>query len=806
MFKNIQIKNAYTNNLQHIDLEIPKNQLVVITGLSGSGKSSIAFDIVDNESRRQYMESLGLITDGVSKAQCDWVKHLPPSISIQQHLNNKNPRSTVGTITELYTYIRLLFAKLGKKNGKNQGWSLAEFSFNKPNGACPNCTGLGVVNEVDIDKLIDFTSSIPEKAVKEWDIHYIQRNSKVLENAAKYYGYHFNIHDQIAEYNKSAQTLFFQGSGSDAMRALYPELRPPKNSKEGKFEGIVSNIRRRYSEKANNKTGREKLESYFHEMICPECHGMRLKESVRDVRLAQKTIIEVQSMSLKELKSWLDDLKTQITQDEWQIAGPLVSDMQSRLQKFLKVRVGYLSLIRSLPTLSNGEAQRLRIANLLSSGLSGVLYILDEPTKGLHGNDVSNLLEILQELRRQGNHLLLIEHHWSIIKQADHIIEMGPGSGRLGGQIIASGTVEDIKKNVDSLTGHFLNQPLAIKTCASQAVEKSLIIKDVTLHNVFKQTINIPLDKMIGVAGVSGSGKSTIFIDVLAEELTRYYRKGGFAYQHCSEIKGFEHIKGVKLVNQKTVGRSSRSNPATYTKVFEDIRNVFAKTKKANLLGLRASSFSFNSSSGQCKNCQGKGQIITQMHFLPNVKVTCPQCQGKRFQEDILDVLINGLNIYDVLNLSIEEAKEVFKNHQKIKQKLNVLIEVGVGYLQLGQEFSSLSGGEMQRLKLAKDLIDNDTKGYLYILDEPSSGLHFADTKKLIFLFQKIVNRGNTVIVIEHDPQFLVSCDHLIELGPKSGIQGGKVIFEGTPNSLIKKSTSPTGTFLSNLLLNITEG
>lgn len=801
MFKNIQIKNAYANNLQHIDLEIPKNQLVVITGLSGSGKSSIAFDIVDNESRRQYMESLGLITDGVSKAQCDWVKHLPPSISIQQHLNNKNPRSTVGTTTELYTYIRLLFAKLGKKNGKNQGWSLTDFSFNKPNGACPNCTGLGVVNEVDIDKLIDFTRSIPENAVKEWDIHYIQRNSKVLQNAAKYYGYHFNIHDQIAEYNKSAQTLFFHGSGSDAMRALYPDLRPPKNSKEGKFEGIVSNIKRRYSEKANNKTGREKLGSYFHEMICPHCHGMRLKESVRDVRLAQKTIIEVQSMSLKELKNWLDDLETQITQEEWQIAGPLVSDMQSRLQKFLKVRVGYLSLIRSLPTLSNGEAQRLRIANLLSSGLSGVLYILDEPTKGLHGNDVSNLLEILQELKRQGNHLLLIEHHWSVIKQADHIIEMGPGSGRLGGQIIASGTVEDIKKNVDSLTGHFLNQPLTIKTYASQAVEKNLIIKDVTLHNVFKQTLNIPLGKMIGVAGVSGSGKSTMLIDVLAEELTRYYRKGSFAYQYCSEIKGFEHIKGVKLVNQKTVGRSSRSNPATYTKVFEDIRKAFAKTKKANLLGLRASSFSFNSSSGQCKNCQGKGQIITQMHFLPNVKVTCPQCQGKRFQEDILDVLINGLNIYDVLNLSIEEAKEVFKTYQKIKQKLNVLIEVGVGYLQLGQEFSTLSGGEMQRLKLAKDLIDNDTKGYLYILDEPSSGLHFADTKKLIFLFQKIVNRGNTVIVIEHDPQFLVSCDHLIELGPMSGIQGGKVIFEGTPNCLInKKPKSPTGTFLSNLL------
>lgn len=800
MSDNIQIKNAYANNLKHIDLEIPKNRLVVITGLSGSGKSSLAFDIVDNESRRQYMESLGLITDGVSKAQCDWVKHLPPSISIQQHLNTKNPRSTVGTVTELYTYIRLLFAKLGKQNGVNQGWSMAEFSFNKPNGACEHCTGLGVINEVNLDKLIDFTRSIPEEAIKEWDIHYIERNSKILQNAAKYYGYQFNIRDKIGEYNKPARTLFLQGSDSDDMQALYPDMRPPKTSKEGKFEGIISNIKRRYSEKANNKAGREKLELYFQEMICPQCQGMRLKETVRDVQLAQKTIIDVQTMSLKELKGWLDRLKARITQEDWLIAEPIVADMQSRLQKFLKVKVGYLSLIRSLPTLSKGEAQRLKIANLLSSGLSGVLYVLDEPTKGLHGRDVDNLLEILQELKEQGNHLLLIEHHLSAIKQAEYLIDMGPGSGRLGGQIVADGTVEEIRKSKESKTGQFLNKPLAIHTPTDKLPERFLVVEEVKLHNVSGETLNVPLQKMTGVAGVSGSGKSTMFIDVLAEELKHYYQEGDFLYKHCSVIKGIEHIRGIKLVNQKTVGRSSRSNPVTYTKIYDDIRKAFAKTTKAGILGLKASSFSFNSSSGQCETCKGTGQIVTPMHFLPDVKISCPQCAGKRFKENILDVLIDGFNIHDVLNLSIEEAAEVFQTYQKINRKLNILVEVGVGYLQLGQEFSTLSGGEMQRLKLAKDLIDHDTKGYLYIFDEPSSGLHFEDTKRLIALFQKIVSRGNTVIVIEHNPQFLVACDHIIEIGPESGLDGGEVIFEGTPKSIVNEPASPTGIFLSTLL------
>ncbi len=800
MSKNIKIRNAYANNLKHIDVEIPKNRMVVITGLSGSGKSSIAFDIIDNESRRQYMESLGLITDNVSKAKCDWVKYLPPSISIKQHLNNKNPRSTVGTVTELYTYIRLLFAKLGKKNGENKGWSMSEFSFNKPNGACECCTGVGVINEVDIHKLIDFRRSIKENAVKEWDIHYIQRNSEVLQSAAKHYGYNFSIHDKIEDYNEAAKTLFLEGSDSVSIKALYPDIRPPKTSKEGKFEGIITNIKRRYSEKANNKTAREKLEQYFHEMTCPKCRGMRLKEAVRDVQLVKKTIIEVQSMSIKELNNWLDELEAGITKEEWMVAEPMVSDMQSRIQKFLKVKVGYLSLIRSMPTLSNGEAQRLKIANLLSSGLSGVLYILDEPTKGLHGKDVDNLLEILWELKNQGNHLLMIEHHMSAIKKADYIIDMGPGSGRMGGEIVAKGTIEDICSNNESITGQFLSKPLAVEAYTTKAEEKYLIIEDIELHNVHRETLNVPLNKMIGVAGVSGSGKSTMFIDVLAEELNRYYKDGYFTHKHCKIIKGIEHIRGIKVVNQKTAGRSSRSNPATYTKVYDDIRKAFAKTTRAVISGWEAGSFSFNSPSGQCGVCRGTGQIVTRMHFLPDVKIMCPNCKGKRFKENILDVTINGLNIYDVLNLTIQEAADVFKSHKKIYQKLGMLIEVGVGYLQLGQEFSTLSGGEMQRTKLAKDLIDDNTKGYLYIFDEPSSGLHFEDTKRLVDLFKKIVGKGNTVIVIEHNPKFLAACNHIIEIGPESGVQGGQVIFEGTPGTLMNKASSPTGTYLSTLL------
>ncbi|SCZ06484.1 excinuclease ABC subunit UvrA [Alkaliphilus peptidifermentans] len=802
MSNNILIKNAYANNLKNIDLKIPKNKLVVITGLSGSGKSSIAFDIIDNESRRQYMESLGMITDGVSKAKCDSVWNLPPSISIQQHLNNKNPRSTVGTVTELYSYIRLLFSKLGKKDGINKGWSIAEFSFNKPDGACENCTGLGTINEVKLSQLINLEKSIADGAVKEWDIHYIRRNSEVLINAAKHYGYDYNFNDIISNYNEGAKTLFLYGSDSEEMNKLYPQDMPPKTSKDGKFEGIITNINRRYSEKANNKNGREKLEQYFHETICPSCNGMRLKRDIRDVKLANQTIVEVQNMSISELDKWLKTIELHLSNDEILIASPMIQDLQSRIKKILKVGVGYLSLIRSMPTLSNGEAQRLKIANLLSSGLSGVLYILDEPTKGLHGKDVENLLEVLTQLKNQGNHLLMIEHHMSAIKIADYIIDMGPGSGRWGGEVVAEGTLKEIMSNQNSLTGGFLKKSLGIKEKISKKTEAEVTIENIRLHNVNNENIRIPLGKLIGVAGVSGSGKSTIFINVIANELIEYYKDNSYSFKNCGNIKGLENIQGIRVVNQKSIGRSSRSNPATYTGIYDDIRSMFGKLNKSISLNLTPSHFSFNTAGGRCETCKGTGSITTSMHFLPDVKVNCPDCKGKRFNNQVLQVKLKGLDINDILMLSIDEARDIFNQNKKISKKLELLVEVGVGYLQLGQELSTLSGGEAQRIKLAKDLIDDDSKGYLYIFDEPSAGLHFYDSEKVIHLFQKIVDRGNTVIVIEHNPQFLVACDYLIEIGPESGIKGGRVVFEGHPTEIVNEENSHTGVYLNSIINN----
>ncbi len=793
----IQIKNAHANNLKNFDLRIPKNRLVVITGLSGSGKSSIAFDIIDNESRRQYMESLGLITDGVSKAKCDWVKGLPPSISIQQHLNNKNPRSTVGTVTELYTYIRLLYAKLGKKNGINEGWFMADFSFNKPNGACPQCTGLGKVNEVDLNSLVDFSKSIADNAVKEWDIHYIQRNTKVLVNAANYYQYPFDINDVIADYHHAAKAVFLYGTASQEVLRLYPGLRPPKTASEGRFEGIIANITRRYSEKANSKKGREKLMQYFRIGTCPSCHGMRLKSAVRDVQVADKTIVEVQNMSINELNLWLSSVSS-LPQSELKIAEPIISDLASRIKKLQKVNVGYLGLIRSIPTLSNGEAQRLKIANLLSSGLSGVLYILDEPTKGLHGRDIDNMLSVLVELKNQGNHLILIEHSLAVISNADYVIDMGPGSGQAGGQVIAAGRIKEITDNSSSWTGRYLKEPLVVKENLRTQSHGMLVYEGVNLHNVCNQTVKIPLNNLIGVAGVSGSGKSTIFIDAVARDLKKYYRqqKDDQRFQH---IKGLKRLNGIRVISQKTVGRSSRSNPATYTGIYDKIRGFYARLSSAVALDLKPSHFSFNTAGGRCETCQGKGFITTKMHFLPDVRTACPACAGKRFNSNVLQVEYKGVNISEVLNQTIDEALDFFKGNSKITAQLNLLSEVGLGYLQLGQEFSTLSGGEAQRIKLAKDLIDDNSFGYLYIMDEPSSGLHCHDSLKLINLLQKIVDRGNTVIVIEHNPQFLLAVDHIIEVGPGSGKQGGKIIFTGNPSEIIGKDT-PTGRYINSLV------
>ncbi len=844
MTDQIIIRGARLHNLKNITLSIPKNQLVVLTGLSGSGKSTLGFDILHKEGQRQYLESLGLVSYDLAKPPVDSISGLSPSISVDQHLTNRSPRSTVGTVTEVYTYLRVLYARLGHRpcaacgkdvaplfDPSNRGWEsetgtdeeeaapedtfpcphcgapipelgMASFSFNKPAGACPTCTGLGVVHQVDTRRLVDEGKSIPEGAVTGWDVHYINHYTSTLQAAAAYYGFDFNLSVPVKDYAPPQRDLLFFGVHDPRFRRHFPGIEPPTTVRQGRFEGVATNLLRRYADRIHDAGYREKLDEYLVTQTCPDCAGTRLRQESRVVTVDERTIIEISRLPLTGLADWLDRLPSILSQDEKIVAGLVLEDLSDRITRLVEVGAGYLTLDRSTPTLSAGEAQRLRLASLLGSGLSGVLYVFDEPTIGTHPRDNRRLIGVLRRLRDLGNTVLVIEHDLEMISAADYVIDFGPGAGVHGGQVMASSAPEEVAGQPGSLTGQYLSGSASIPLPQRRRIpsEKVITIHGARQHNLQDLTVRLPLGLLVVVTGVSGSGKSSLVFSILDRAIRqRLYRSGETPGEHDS-IEGYEYIDKVITIDQEHIGRIPRSNAATYSDTFTPIREAFAATSEARRLGLSARHFSFNVPGGRCERCKGAGTLTVQMHFLPDVEVRCPACHGRRFTRETLAVRYREHDISQVLDLTIEEALALFQDVPAAHSRLQVLSDVGLGYLQLGQPATTLSGGEAQRIKLAKELGRRAAGHTLYLLDEPTTGLHLADTARLLGVLQRLVDAGNTVVIVEHNLELIKTADWVIDLGPEGGAAGGKLIAQGAPEQVAQVEGSYTGQFLREIL------
>jgi len=840
MNQTITIKNARLHNLKNITLEIPKNKLVVVTGLSGSGKSTLAFDILNKEGQRQYLESLGLVTWGVTKPPVDSISGLSPSISVDQHLTNHSPRSTVGTVTEVFTYLRILYARLGHRPcpacGKDvppptyetadDSWEdesdespegtypcphcnaavpemgMANFSFNKPAGACPTCTGLGVIRQVIVSKVVDENKSILEYAVEGWIEFHVNYYSQILKAAAKHYGFEFDPAKVIKDYTTVERDLFLYGTDSQQFHRHFPDVKPPTAVKQGRFEGLITSLQRRYDEHATNAAYLEKMEHMFASQLCPDCDGTRLRPESRVVKVADESIVTVSQLSLNDLDASLRRLPPHFTPEEMRIAQPILDDLYERVSRLLEVGVGYLSLERSSPTLSAGEAQRLRLAALLGSGLTGVLYVLDEPTIGLHSRDTQRLINVLRRLRDLGNTVLVVEHDLDIIKSADHLVDVGPGAGKHGGQIVAEGSPEEVARIKESLTGGFIAGTMTVPVPEQRRSpnHKELTITGARQFNLLDITVRIPLGLLVAVTGVSGSGKSSLIFEILDVAARQRLNNATEIPGAHDSITGWEHIDKVITIDQAHIGRIPRSNAATYSDTFTPIREAFATTPEAKKKKLTAHHFSFNVPGGRCERCEGAGTLTVKMHFLPEVEVRCPVCRGRRFKKEILAIKYRGYDISQVLAMTVEEALALFEDVPAAISRLQVMSDVGLGYLQLGQPATTLSGGEAQRVKLAKELGRRSTGRTLYLLDEPTTGLHPADTARLLLVLQRLVDVGNSVIFVEHNLDMVKAADWVIDLGPEGGMAGGQLIAEGTPEDVAQIKESYTGQFLKRLL------
>lgn len=838
MSDTIIIEGARLHNLKNVNLVLPKNQLIVFTGLSGSGKSTMAMDTLYKEGARQYMESLGLVTDGMSKPPVTRISGLSPSISVDQHNTNRNPRSTVGTVTEVFTYLRVLFARLGHrpcprcgedvppaseisgdlweeiepdKDGDGQvscphcgtglpELSMTSFSFNKPAGACPKCTGLGVTADLILERIFDPTKGILDGGVMVWDPFNTDRFAVTLERAGKHYGFLFDPHQPLGELGEVQRDLLYHGVNSEQFKRHYPKTPPPSTVVKGYFEGVITNLYRRYSEGASESGLKVKLETLFSRQICPDCGGMRLRSESRRVTVAGRTIIELSQMSLFNVASWLEGIPHALQPAELEIAGPVITDLRERIRRLLSIGVGYLSMERATPSLSAGEGQRLRLASLLGSGLTGVLYVLDEPTTGLHQHDTARLIGVLRQLRDLGNTVLVIEHDLEMIRAADYVVEFGPGAGKGGGEVVAAGSPKEIMAHSGSPTGAFLSRRSAFPARPSNGASAGhLVISGAREHNLKNITVRIPLGKLVAVTGVSGSGKSTLLFDILDRAARRrFYQSGELPGAHDA-IQGWEGIDRLVTVDQAPIGRIPRSNAATYTEVFSAIRDTFAALESARRANLSAAHFSFNIPGGRCERCEGAGVLTVNMHFLPDVQIRCPSCRGRRFKKDVLAVKYNGVDIAQVLDLTIDEALALFRQVPAIASRLGLLAEVGLGYLQLGQPATTLSGGEAQRVKLAKELSRRGSGRTLFLLDEPTTGLHPADVVHLLALLRRLVDAGNSVVVVEHHVQLIATADWIIDLGPEGGQAGGELLAEGTPAQVSQVSSSYTAKSLRAL-------
>ncbi|MBE0688168.1 MAG: excinuclease ABC subunit UvrA [Anaerolineaceae bacterium] len=843
MTEYITIRGARLHNLKNINLDIPKNQLVVLTGLSGSGKSTLGFDILNKEGMRQYLESLGLISHGMSKPPVDAITGLSPSISIDQHISNHSPRSTVGTATEIYTYLRVLFARLGhhpcpqcgkdvppsfdvantewesESNGEEEGSSagssfpcphcgapipeigMAHFSFNKPEGACPTCTGLGMVHQVNLKKLVNEHKSILEGGVLGWDHNYIKYYSGTIQAASDYYGLDFDLALPIKDYTQPQHDFLFFGVFDTRFRNHCPDKEPPTTAAKGRFEGIATNVMRRYAERIQDVEYREKMEELLIKQTCPDCQGTRLKPESRVVTVNEKTIIQLSQIPLFDLGLWLQNLPLIFTPDEQHIAAAILIDLQERIHRLVEVGAGYLTLERDSPSLSAGESQRLRLASLLGSSLTGLLYVFDEPTIGLHQRDTHRLINVLRRLRDLGNTVLVIEHDLEMITTADYVIDFGPGAGKHGGQIVATGTPGEVKKQAGSITADYLSGKLSVPLPDQRRKpeDKNITIRGARHHNLQNIDVSLPLGLVIAATGVSGSGKSSLIFDILDRALRqRLYSTSDTPGVHDC-IEGIDLIDKVITIDQQHIGRIPRSNTATYTDTFTPIRKAFADTKVARKRGLTARDFSFNVPGGRCERCEGTGLLTVKMHFLPDVEVRCPICHGKRFTQEVLAAQYHGHDISQVLDLTVEEALILFKDIPAARSRLQVLTDVGLGYLQLGQPATTLSGGEAQRIKLSKELGRKGNGHTLYLLDEPTTGLHLDDVARLLVVLQRLVDAGNTVIVVEHNLELIKTADWIIDLGPEGGAAGGRLLASGTPEQVAQVAESFTGQYLRKM-------
>jgi excinuclease ABC subunit A len=853
MEASIVIRNARLHNLKNVSLSIPKNKLVVLTGLSGSGKSTLAFDTLHKEGQRQYMESIGTVTDAISRPPMEGISGLSPSISVDQHLTNHSPRSTVGTVTEVFTYLRVLFARIGHRPcvhcgrlvpppldlGEIDTWEeapnglgapggdddalgvdltesyacphcggsvpdlgMAHFSFNKPAGACPTCTGLGIVMTGNLAKLIDPERSILEHGVVAWDRHEIERYSQTLRNAGKLYGFEFDPALPIKDYSPVQRDLLLYGVGSSQIRERFPSVPLPDTVAKGRFEGVVTNLLRKHADRAHDAGYRETLERLLIKDTCPDCDGTRLRPESRAVRVAGLTLIDLGRMPLAELAEWVATLPDIVPEADGAIITAIVDDLKVRIRRLVDVGVGYLTMERSSPTLSAGEAQRLRLASLLGSGLTGVLYVLDEPTIGLHQRDTHRLIEVLRRLRDLGNTVLVIEHDLDMVRAADTVIDMGPGAGELGGEVVALGTPEEVAQVAASLTGQYLvgQTGIALPGRRRQGNGARLTIRGARAHNLRDVTVTLPLGLLIAVTGVSGSGKSSLILDILDRAARQHFYGADERPGEHDGIEGWQYLDKIVTIDQTPIGRTTRSNAATYTDTFTAIRGIFARTAGAKSRGLTAAHFSFNVAGGRCERCQGAGSLTVNMHFLPDVEVRCPACRGRRFRREVLEATYHGHSIADVLDMTIQQAAELFADVPAAHSRLALMVEVGMGYLKLGQPATTLSGGEAQRVKLAKELARRATGRTLYLLDEPTTGLHIADTANLLKVLHGLADAGNTVLTIEHNLDVVKTADWVIDLGPEGGKAGGRVIAQGTPETVAQASESITGRFLKPLL------
>jgi excinuclease ABC subunit A len=836
----IIVHGAREHNLKNICFEIPKNKLVALTGPSGSGKSSIAVEILQKECLRQLLESLGMTTDHIAKAKVDNIMGLSPAIGVSQRVTDFNPRSTVGTKTGILTILRNLFASIGRhacagcgktiqqplqdKNkltiveiDEEKGSSsskkktrsyfdcpncgqqlekltMAHFSFNAIAGACEVCKGVGKIVGVDIPNLLNVEKTIKDGGVNCWDKAIADYYEGVIQAAAKHYNFPFDASLPLGNYTKEQRNFLLYGVTFPDFVKAHKNIKTPKKVSEGRFEGIVPNLLNQYKNSPNKVP--MSVKRYILHELCLACHGARLGKIGREVTVSGKTIIDVACLSLCQLLAWINALDSQVAMNELQVLAALSSALKERTSNVIEVGLDYLTLDRTLPSLSAGESQRLRLACVLGSGLTGVLYVLDEPTTGLHPHDTAKILKTMRMIQEAGNTVLIIEHDMDIIRGVDHIIDVGPGGGTKGGEIVVSGTPAEVMACRASITGKYLAQIRAQTFNRPRFLEgKVLTIRGASEHNLKEIDVTIPVNQLVVLTGVSGSGKSTFLFGILDKVVRKHFNHASAEPGKYVSVHGLNHFTRVVTVDQATIRKAQhhRSNVATYTKLFDLIRDLFASLPEAKGRGLGADKFSFNTSDERCENCNGAGVVAIDMAFMPDVEMECPACNGMRFSEEVLSVKFQEHTIVDILDMTVSDALPIFSEYRSIFGLLDLMKQVGLEYLNLGQSTSTLSGGEAQRIKLATELSKSGRESTLYLLDEPTTGLHPQEVEKLLDILRKLVSKGNTVVVIEHNLEAICEADTIIDFGPGGGIAGGEIVATGTPQEIAANKDSLTG-------------